>query len=95
MTVVLDIGPGTGALVVNVPDDLLEQEVELSPVGRPRSRSHNVARRRHAPAGVVVAVVFPSVDPGAYDVRAPDGSLLATALVQAGRVTEVDRRDTG
>lgn len=95
MTVVLDIGPGTGALVVTVPDHLLEAEVELSPVGRPRARSHNVARRRHAPAGGVVAVVFPSVPPGSYDVWAPDGSRLGRASVTAGRVTEIDGRPAG
>ena len=88
--VMLDIGEGIGALVVTVPEALLGQELEISPHGRPRSRSHTVARRRHLPTGPLVAAVFPAVPVGDHDVWGPDGGLLASARVASGHVTEVD-----
>ena len=85
----LDIGAGVGALVVTVPDEMCERELEISPRGRPRSREHTVARLRQVPNGPVVAAVFPAVAAGDHDLWAPDGSWLGTARVSAGRVTEV------
>ena len=87
--VLLDIGEEVGALVVRVPEEWCGHELEISPRGRPRSRSHTVARRRHVPTGPVVAAVFPAVPAGDHDVWAPDGAPLGTARVTAGRVTEM------
>jgi hypothetical protein len=88
--VILDIGDGVGALVVTVPEELCGRELEISPRGQPRARSHTVARRRLVPAGPLVAAVFPAVTAGDHDLWAPDGSWLGTARVSAGHVTEVD-----
>jgi hypothetical protein len=87
--VVLDIGAGVGALVVTVSEELCGRELEISPRGRPRARSHTVARRRHVPTGALVAAVFPAVPVGDHDVWAPDGSWLGTARVTSGQVTEM------
>lgn len=87
--VILDIGDGVGALVVTVPEDLCGRELEISPCGRPRARSHTVARRRHVPTGPLVAAVFPAVTAGDHDLWAPDGSWLGSARVTSGQVTEV------
>jgi len=46
-SVVLDIGPGTGALVLYAPPDLDRAEIEISPAGDPRApRTHSAVRRR-------------------------------------------------
>ncbi len=46
-SVVLDIGPGTGALVLYAPPDLDRAEIEISPVGDPHApRTHSAVRRR-------------------------------------------------
>lgn len=87
--VLLDIGAEVGALVVTVPEEWCGQELEISPRGRPRSRSHTVARRRHVPAGPLVAAVFPAVTAGDHDVWSPGGARLGTARITAGRVTEM------
>lgn len=87
--VILDIGDGVGALVVRVPEALCGRELEISPCGRPRARSHTVARRRHVPSGSLVAAVFPAVTVGDHDLWAPDGSWLGRVRVTAGSVTEM------
>ena len=87
--VVLDVGGGTGALVVHVPEALLDHELEISPADTPRSRTHTLARRRHLPHGTVVAAVFPSLPEGDHTVWGPSGEPMARVHVTSGGVTEV------
>ena len=91
--VMLDVGERTGALVVRVSARLAGAELELSPAGRPATRTHTLARRRHVPGGTVVAAVFPSVPAGDHDVWGPDGGHLTTARVAPGVITEIMETD--
>jgi hypothetical protein len=97
-SVVLDIGPGTGALVLYAPPDLDRAEIEISPAGDPHApRTHSAVRRRltSARAGpdpsaaehVSYAAVYPALAVGSYTIWRDAGT-------PAGRVTIIDGQVT-
>ena len=52
-TVLLELGPGVGALILHVPAELNGQEVEISRVGEPAApRTHAQVRERPTGGGV-------------------------------------------
>jgi hypothetical protein len=63
---VLDIGAGIGALVVHTTPALAEQEIEVSPAGRPAPRIHTVVHERIAGGRRVFAALFPALTAGDY-----------------------------
>jgi hypothetical protein len=90
-SVVLDIGPHAGALVVYAPEDLAGAEVEIRPGGGPWRGTHTAIRERHAGGRVMHAGVFGSLAPGAYHLRRKGGAPGSWRLrveVTAGSVTE-------
>ena len=88
---VLDIGAGTGALLVHAPEGWIGVELDVTRAGEARSHHrHLMIRRLRTGGGDVVAGLLPSVDAGRYTVWGPDGSPLADVLVESGRVTEVE-----
>ncbi len=77
-TVVLELGPGVGALILYTPPGLDGEEIEISRDGDPAvRRAHSRVRPRHAPAGTSYAAVYPVLPAGQYtvwrDERLPAG----------------------
>ena len=90
--VMVDVGPGAGALVIYAPDELRGQEIEISPLGKDGERVHTDVLRRRVGGNYVCAAVFGSLAEGAY--RLWHSSLSAPREVQiaGGQVTELDWR---
>jgi hypothetical protein len=90
-TVVLDIGPHAGALVLYTQEDLAGAEIEIRPGAGTWSGTHTAVRERNLGDRVVYAGVFASLAPGRYDVRRKGGgigSFELTVDIVAGSVTE-------
>jgi len=86
--VALDIGPGTGALVIYPSDRYAGREIEIS---RPEAdrRVHTGVHQRGTAAGPVLSAIFGRLPPGPYVVWR-DGSTPGPAVdVPAGAVAEV------
>lgn len=91
-SVVLDIGPHAGALVLYTGEDLVGGEIEIRPGGGAWRGAHTAVRERHAGGRVLYAGVFGSLPEGPYDLRLKGGGPLSFAVcveVVAGAVTEV------
>jgi hypothetical protein len=86
-TVVLDLGPGAGALVLCTPAALTGREIEISRQGTGAPRTHAAVRPRHVSGGTQHAAVYPDLKPGSYVVWADPDTPAATVTVTAGRVT--------
>ncbi|HZJ07950.1 MAG TPA: hypothetical protein VFD59_21180 [Nocardioidaceae bacterium] len=100
--VMLDIGGDVGALVVEMPAELVGVEVEIRPAGSVTDHVHDHVHdhdRDHAhhphvavvarPAGntVVPSLVFPELTEGDYELYVkPDGEVRITARVTGGAV---------
>ena len=82
----LDIGGDTGALVIHTTADRDQAEIEISAAGSGRARTHNVVRRRQAPAGASYAAVFPDVPAGEYVVWLDADTPAGTVTVHGGAV---------
>ena len=90
-SVVLDIGPHAGALVVYTGPELAGEEIEIRPHGEPWRGVHTAVRERHVDSGTVHAGVFDRLRAGRYDLRQGAGSERAQEMgveVVAGSVTE-------
>ena len=84
-SVVLELGPHCGVLIVTGAPDDLHREIEISPVGRPHARTHAAVRERRVAHGVVHAALYPDLTPGEYTVHAePPG----TVTVHGGSIAE-------
>jgi hypothetical protein len=84
-TVVLELGPHCGVLIVHCAQGDLHREIDISPVGRPGARTHSAVRERHVAAGVVYAALYPDLTPGEYTIHAePPG----TVTVPGGSIAE-------
>jgi hypothetical protein len=91
---VLDIGGDVGALVLYADDTYLGAEIDLTPTGMPRNHHvHTVIRRRQAPAGELVAGVYPELPAGVYTVWGLEGQALGDITIAGGRVTEKHVRE--
>ena len=62
--VMLDLGPGVGALVLHTGADLHGVEIEISPSGSDEDRSHKQVHERPAGGRPVYAAVFDRVPEG-------------------------------
>jgi hypothetical protein len=88
--VVVDIGPGVGALVLYADRDREGTEVEIFPGGVPEERQHVwVLPRELGVGGTVSAAVFPSLQEGKYMVCVDKGGEgVQEVEVVGARVTE-------
>jgi hypothetical protein len=84
-TVVLELGPGAGALVLYMPAEQDGAEIEVSLDGAGR-RTHSMVRPRHVAGATVHAAVYPELAPGDYTIWAGQAAV-ATTRVAAGAVT--------
>ena len=67
-SVVLDLGPDIGAMVLHTPPELDGREIEISRLadGAARGRTHSRVMQRHTPGGVQYAAVYPGLPAGDY-----------------------------
>ena len=90
--VMVDVGPGAGALVIYTGDELRGQEIEISPTGHDSTRVHTDVLRRRTEGGKVFAAVFGSLAEGDYRLWHESRPDQATVSIVGGQVTEVDWR---
>ena len=88
-SVILDLGPGVGALVLYAAPELDGREIEVSPLGggTPAPRTHSRVRRRETAGGTQYAAVYPQLAAGDYTMWKDDVTPAATVTIEGGRVT--------
>jgi hypothetical protein len=90
-SVVLELGPGIGALVLHTPPELDGAEIEISPVGQPEDpsghRTHSQVRQRITPGGTQFAAVYPGLAIGDYTVWRDKNTPALTVTIESGKVT--------
>lgn len=101
----VEIGEGTGALVVYTSAAREGEEIEIRPHGGVWAGTHTGIRAREVGPKVLHAGVFGSLPAGLYDLRirgsAPDGTMtetetgaMTTVAVTSGGVVETDLSPT-
>ncbi len=88
-TVLLDIGSGTGALIVYAPAEMAGQEIHVSPrhpAGSPRT--HAVVRERRVAAGGCQAAVYPALPAGEYTIWRDARTAAGEVCVHGGEVAQ-------
>jgi hypothetical protein len=84
-TVVLELGPGVGALILHTPESLNGAEIEISLTGGDGRRTHSMVRPRHVAGGTRHAAVYPGLAPGEYTVWDPaNGRSVVTVTITEG-----------
>jgi len=87
-SVVLDLGPGIGALVLHTPPELDGREIEISPQDpTPAHRTHSQVRPRKTGNQTQYAAVYPKLAAGNYTVWEDDLTPAATVTINEGQVT--------
>ena len=89
--VVLDIGPGVGALVIYTREHLAGAEIEVRGSRLNERRVHAIVHRRRAGSRFVFAAVFQALDEGDYELWwGSREDPVDRAIISGGQVTEVD-----
>jgi hypothetical protein len=87
-SVVLDLGEGVGALLLEAPSALLGREIEISLVGRAvDGRTHSLVRERRTAAGVSYAAVYPGLAAGRYLIWRHMDTPVGEVTIDGGMVT--------
>ena len=88
-TVILDLGAGIGALVLDTPSELVGQEIEISLIGAGQEtrRTHSLVRERRIGSGTGYAAVYPDLPAGDYTIWRDELTAVATVTVAGGQVT--------
>ena len=91
--VVLDIGDDVGALIVHAGRQMHGVEIEISPAGDDRDRSHKDVLERSMGGQPAFTAVFDALRAGSYTLWSGGDARNRGVEVQAGTVTQVDWRD--
>ena len=95
-SVILDVGPGIGALVLHTPAALDGHELEISPHGNPAARrTHSRVRARYAGGHVDYAAVYPALAAGDYTLWRDPATPAGTVTIDGGHVTSCHWPDGG
>ena len=89
-TVVLELGPGAGTLVLHTPPELNGTEIQISQpgdAGQHGHRTHSMVRPRHVASGTRYAAVYPGLPPGEYTIWRDAHTPAATVTVAEGVAT--------
>jgi hypothetical protein len=87
-SVVLNVGPGVGALVLHTPAGLDGREIEISPLGRQDARrTHSQVRERRTGGGVQYAAVYPDLAAGDYTIWRDASTPAGQVTIDGGAVT--------
>ena len=85
-SVILELGDGIGALILDTPPELDGDEIEISPAaGGPRT--HSMVRKRHTGTRTVYAAVYPVLAAGDYVVWREDGSQAGQVAIRGGQAS--------
>ena len=85
---ILDIGAGICALAIHTTADRDGTEIEISPAGDHRTRSHNVVHPRTTRSAICYAAVFPALAAGDYTVWRDQTTPAGTIAIHGGKVTQ-------
>ena len=91
-TVVLNIGQDIGALIIYTEAELRGREIEVSPRGDARTRTHVEVLERRINGRPVFAAVFPQLRAGEYDIWGKTSNLPHLVTILGGEVAEADWR---
>jgi hypothetical protein len=87
-SVVLNVGPGVGALVLHVPANLDRREIEVSSHASPAApRTHSQVRERRTAGRVQYAAVYPDLAAGDYTIWRDATTVLGVVTIEGGHVT--------
>ena len=87
-TVILELGPGIGALILYTPADLDGAEIEISRDDDPGARrTHSQVRKRHMATATMYAAVYPDLAAGRYTIWRDEHSAAATVTITGGQAT--------
>jgi hypothetical protein len=82
-SVVLNVGPGIGALVLHVPADLDRREIEISSPATPAAlRTHSQVRERRTAGSVQYAAVYPGLAAGDYLIWRDASTVLGVVTIE-------------
>jgi hypothetical protein len=87
-TVMLNIGAGIGALIIHTPAARHGDEIEVSPVADPGTRTHAAVRARYVRGGVCWSVVIDGLPEGRYVVWRDPVTPLDEIDIDGGSVAE-------
>lgn len=90
--VVLDIGDGLGALIVHTDRHMHGAEVEISPSGHDRDRTHKDVLERSLDGQPAFTAVFDALRAGTYTLWCGDEPRTRGVEIQPGAVTQLDWR---
>ncbi|HUB22876.1 MAG TPA: hypothetical protein VMA97_10780 [Streptosporangiaceae bacterium] len=91
-TVVLELGPGVGALVLFTPAELDGREIEISRSDAACEaaavrRTHSQVRPRHTVSATKYAAVYPDLAAGPYTIWADSSRPAGQVVIAGGRIT--------
>jgi hypothetical protein len=87
--VMLDLGPGVGALVLHTEAKLHGAEIEISPRGSDDARSHKQVHERPAAGRPLYAAVFDRLPAGEYTLWLGGRPLRREVAVSGAAVTDI------
>ena len=87
--VMLDLGPGVGALLLRTGPDLHGAEIEISPAGDDSTRTHKQVHERPAGGRPLYAAVFDQLPAGEYTLWLHDQPLRREVAVAGAVVTDI------
>lgn len=91
--VMLDVGPGVGALVLRTGPDLHGAEIEISPEGRDAERSHKQVHARPVAGRPLYGAVFEALPAGEYTLWLDDEPLRRGVAVAEAAVTDITLKE--
>ena len=91
--VMLDLGPGVGALVLRTGPDLHGLEIEVSPSGRDSERSHKQVHERPVAGRPLYGAVFESLPAGDYTLWLDGRPLRRHVAVAGAAVTHLEIKE--
>ena len=87
-SVILELGPGIGALVLHAPPELDGREIEISPHSHtPAPRIHSRVRPRTTRGQTRYAAVYPQLPAGDYTIWKNDRTEAVTITIYGGHIT--------
>ena len=91
--VMLDLGPGVGALVLHTGAELHGAEIEISPAGHDGERSHKQVHERPVAGRPLYAAVFDRLSAGDYTLWLDDRPLRRNVAVAGEAVTDISLQE--
>jgi hypothetical protein len=91
--VMLDLGPGVGALVLHTGANLHGAEIEISPSGRDDARSHKQVHERPVAGRPLYAAVFDRLPAGEYTLWLDDRPLRRHVAVAGAAVAHLEIKE--